>query len=163
MGRFDEDIYVNGNFQAKVLIPSAGSITNAAIAAAAGIVASKLQHEHRHVYSQPNTTATAETRIVHVCQGATGTIKAFVAGSIVAALLGATVTVDLKKNGTTVLSAVITLDSGNTAYIVEAGTITVPGLVVGDVLTIVTTATAGGGTIPTGLFVALTVTEDYTA
>jgi hypothetical protein len=124
------------------------------------LVTSKQVHQYHRTFDQPNTTATAETRVLHVVRGSTGTLKAFVAGSIVACVGAATITVDLRKNGSTVLTAVITLDSANTAYIVEAGTFASTSLVAGDVLTVVTTATAGGGTIGAGLFAELVVDED---
>jgi hypothetical protein len=73
---------------------------------------------------------------------------------------GATVTVDVKKNGATVLSSVITLDSGNTARIMENGTLSGTTLAAGDFLEAVIVATAGGGTIPTGLLVQVIIDED---
>jgi len=140
---------------------TAGTIVNADLADAAAIVATKVQHQYSPLFAQANSAAASDTgRVLHVVKGATGTIVAFRAGSIVAAIGAATVTVDLKKNGTTVLSAVITLDSGNTAYIVEEGTISVPAVVAGDVLTLVIVATAGGGTLPTGLFAQVVIRED---
>jgi hypothetical protein len=154
------DQYFNGNVGMKTLSPPAGCITNAAIEALAGIDATKVDHQHRMVYSQPNTTATSETRMLFVCYGATGTVIAFRAGSIVAALTTATVTLDLKKNGTSILTGVITLDNANTARVVEAATISSASLVTGDVLEVVITATAGGGTLPTGVFCSLTVNEE---
>lgn len=127
----------------------ASSVTNTSVTAAAGIDASKLEHRHRETYSQPNTTATSVTQVIYTAAAA-GTVNSFKAGSIVACIGAATVTVDLKKNGSTILSAVITLDSSNTAYVVEAGTINSAAYVAGDMFTIVTVATAGGGTIATG-------------
>lgn len=160
VSRIEGDLYVYGNLSSKTVTLPDGGITNAMIAAATGIDATKVDHQHRGIFSQPNTTATSETKIVHVCYGATGTVVAFKAGSIVANIGAATVTLDLKKNGATILSAVITLDSANTTYVVEAGTINSAALVAGDVLTVVTVATAGGGTLATGLFAAVTVNED---
>jgi hypothetical protein len=158
--RFPGDIYVAGNISSKTLSVPAGAVTDAAIQAGAGIAATKLQQQHRLDYSQPNTTATSETRIIYACRGASGTIIDFRAGSIGVAVGAATVTVDLRKNGTTVLTGVITLDTGNVARVAEVGTLSVTTLVAGDVLEVVLTATAGGGTLPTGVFVSATVHED---
>lgn len=144
---------------ADVTLP-ASCVGNTNVSASAAIAHTKLQHQHRARYSQPNTTATTETKVIYVCYGATGTILDFRAGSIVACAGAATITLDLKKNGTTVLSGVITLDNANTARVVEAGTLSVTTLVVGDVLEVVATATAGGGTLGTGLFASVTVAED---
>lgn len=158
--RMEGDIYFAGACQFKNVVVNDGSITNAKIATAAAIAASKLVHQHRIGYSQANSAAATETRVIYTCYGATGTIKSFKAGSIAAAIGDSTVTLDLKKNGTTVLSAVITLDNANTARVVEAATLSVTTLVAGDVLEVVVTATIGTGTLPTGLFATLTVEED---
>jgi hypothetical protein len=153
---FQDDVSFGGD----VSFPS-GSIGNTDIEASAGVDASKLEHLHRIIYAQPNTAATSVTQIVYQCLGTTGTTLEVRAGSIAIAVGAATVTVDVKKNGTTILSGVITLDTGNTNRVSESGTISVPSLVDGDVLEIVTVATAGGGTLPTGVWVAINVAEDY--
>ncbi len=84
----------------------------------------------------------------------------FKAGSIVVCLTPATVTLDLKKNGVSILTAVITLDAANTPYVVEAAAIATATLVAGDVLTVVIDETAGGGTVATGVFCELEIDED---
>lgn len=122
--------------------------------------AASVVQRYRQSYSQANATATTETRVIHVARGATGTVKSFRAGSIVANIGAATVTIDLKKNNVSVLSAVITLDSGNTARVPEAGTITSAAYSVDDWFEIVITATAGGGTLATGLYVEAEFEED---
>jgi hypothetical protein len=149
-------------FPGDIVVP--GSITGRGavnLTAAANITPAAMQHEHRAVFNQPNTTATSETKVIATIVGATGTLKSFRAGSIVAALTTATVTVDLKKNGASVLSAPITLDLANTARVAEAGTISGATLSAGDVLEVVTVATASGGTLPTGLFAETRWIEDY--
>lgn len=148
---FQGDLFVNGNLRAISAQLPTSAVTNASVVAGAGIDATKLQHQHNKTFSQPNTAATTETKVIHVAYGA-GTVIAFRAGSIAIAVGGATVTLDLKKNGTTVLSAVITLDTGNVARVAEAGTVSVTAYAAGDVFEVVATATAGGGTLPTGLF-----------
>lgn len=129
----------------------AASITNAAVSATAAIDATKLEHRHRITYAQPNTSAADETIVIYNAKAA-GTVNAFSAGSIAIAVGAATCTFDLKKNGTTILSAVITIDSGNTNYVAEAGTISSAAYVAGDTFTVVIDGTAGGGTLPTGVF-----------
>jgi hypothetical protein len=157
--RVEGDLYVNGGLSSKTFTAPSGSITNAMVATNAAIAATKVAHQHRLVLSQSGT-ATSVTQPIYHCYGATGTTIAVYAGSIAIAVGAATVTVDVKKNGTTILSGVVTLNSSSVARIGQAGTITVPALVAGDVLEVVTVATAGGGTLPTGLFVAVTVNED---
>lgn len=158
--RIEGDVYVNGTLTGKTLAPSAGCVVDASVSASADIAATKVNHQHRAVFAQANSSAASETRVIYVCYGASGTVVAFSAGSIAAAVGAATVTVDLKKNGTSILTGVITLDNANTARVVEAGTLTGSNSVVaGDVLEVVTVATAGGGTLPTGVFAAATINE----
>ena len=158
--RIEGDLIVTGTLVPTVLnIPSA-TVLNATVQAAAGIAASKLEHQYEKAYSQPNTAATDETRVVHVVHGATGEILEFEAGSIAKAVGDATCTVDLQKNGVSVLSAVITLDSGNTNYVPESGTISSADVVAGDVLSIVIDGTIGTGTLPTGVFCSVKLRED---
>ena len=141
----DGDLHVKGSLTANKFTPPASSIGDDAVKAAAKLAASKLEHQHRQVHAQPNTTATAETRPLHVCYGATGKIKDFRAGSIAPCTGNATITVDLKKNGTSVLCGPITLDNANTARVAEAGTVTTDTMVVGDLLEVVITVNAGTG------------------
>ncbi len=159
--RIEGDVHITDNLSCKTFTPPLNSIKNASIEAAAGIAASKQEHRYVRGWSQPNTTATAETRTVHVVYGATGDIVAFRAGSIAKCTGDSTVTVDLKKNGSSILTAVITLDSGNTNRIVEAGTISGDGtLAAGDWLEITIAISAGSGTLATGVYAELILNED---
>jgi hypothetical protein len=137
-----------------------GSITDQHIAPLANLAASKLQHQYAKTFSQPLTAATSETRVIHVCKGAVGEVVAFKAGSIGVAVGNATVTVDLKKNGVSILTAVITLDVGNTTYIVEEAALSFTALAAGDVLSVTTVATIGTGTLPTGVFAEAVLREN---
>lgn len=158
-------IYGDQNFKGNVTLSSVtlpdGCVDDDAVAAGASIAADKLRHQYLPTYAQANTAAVDETRVIHVVHGTTGEVTAFVAGSIAKAVGDATCTVDLKKNGTTVLTAPITLDSGNTNRVAEAGTISgTVTLAVGDVLEVVIDGTIGTGTLPTGVFCSATVVED---
>lgn len=156
--RIESDVFVAGAFRSTSLSIPAGTVTNSGIAADADVATTKLQHRTISTYAQSGN-ATAVTIPIHRVYGTTGTIIAIHAGSIGVATSDAAVTVDLKKNGTTCLSGVITLDSGNTARIGEAGTLTVTSLAAGDLLELVVTAAAGGGALPTGLFVTTVIDE----
>lgn len=160
--RIDGDLYVSGNIAGKTFTPPASSITNAAVIAAAGISSSKLQHRYRPSLSQAHGTAgTTERRVVHQVVGATGTLNSVRAQLSVAPIGAATHVIQVKKNGTDILSTAITLDSGNTAFIDETDTgFTSTALVNGDVLEITVTATAGGGTLGQGLHVMIDLDED---
>lgn len=157
--RFEGDVHVAGAFSCKTFAPPAGSVTSASIKTDAGVESTKLQHRFQPTCAQPNTAAADETRVAHVVYGATGSIVAFSAGSIAKAVGDATCTVDLKVNGTSVLSAPITLDNANTNRVAEAGTVTTPALVAGDVVEVVIDGTIGTGTLPTGVFACVTLTE----
>jgi hypothetical protein len=140
-----------------------GYITNTAVAAAAGIAASKLQHQHQPVVSSAdqNTTIASSRQVIHCCRGATATITSFNACLTVLANAGAaTVTVDLLKNGTTILTAPISISSADAIRSLEAGTLSSSSLVAGDILEVDVVATAGGGTLGKGLLAVLNVRED---
>lgn len=152
------DLQVRGHLAPNSMSLPASAVTNASVAADAAIDVSKLKHEHRARLSQGvAANATAQNEVRYVARAA-GTVEEFVAGLVTPPNTatgggGRSATVDLKKNGTTVLSGVITLDSTNVAYVVEAGTISVIPYVAGDVFTI-EVALGGGstGTHVVGLF-----------
>jgi hypothetical protein len=149
--RIEGNVFVDGSLQAKTLVPSDGCVTNAKVVTDAQLDAAKLRHRNRGHFTQPNTTATAERKIVYVARHS-GNVLSFVAGSIAICAGAATMTVDLQKNGVSVLTAVITLNSSSVNLVAQAATISVAAYVAGDVFEIISTATAGGGTIGTGLF-----------
>ena len=140
----------------------ASSITDSMVSASSPLGVTKHRRRFNKSYSQTVGSAAASVTGVqlHTVYGAAGTVVAVRAGVIVAAVGAATVTVDVKKNGTTILSAVITLDVANAIYVVEAGSVSVSTLAAGDVLTTVWVATAGGGTLPQGVFVDVVIDED---
>jgi hypothetical protein len=160
MSRISGNLIVDGQVIPRLLSVPASSVGDAAVSAAAGIDASKLDHQHQQTYSQPNTAATAEVRVLHVVRGATATVLAVKAGSIAKAIGDSTVTIDVKKNGTTILSSTFVLDSSNSNYVAESGTVNVSAGVVGDVYTAHITISAGSGTLPTGVYVTIELRED---
>jgi hypothetical protein len=150
--RFDDAVIFGGAvvFSGAVTIPDGSNIGPGAMA----------DFQHNKTYRQ-NGNAAAATEVIHEARGTAGRIRAVRAGSVVAATGNSTATIDVRKNGTTVLSGTIVLDNANTAYVSEAGTLSVTSLAAGDVLTVVITVSAGTGTLPTGLFVTVVVDEDY--
>lgn len=109
-------------------------------------------HRFLRGWSQPNTAATSEVRTIHVARAA-GTVNDFRAGSIGIAVGDSTVTVNLKKNGATILTGVVTLDeTGEVSRVSVAGTISDADYVAGDWFEIEFVATAGTGTLPTGVY-----------
>jgi hypothetical protein len=146
-------------FSGTVSLPN-NTVTAAKIPASAGVEYTKLQQKYVVTYGQ-NGTMTSVTIPIHIVHGVTGGAIGIKAGSIVACIGAATCTIDLKKNGTTVLTSVITLNSSNTARVAVAGTlVATPTNAAGDFYELVVVATAGGGTLGTGLGVSVAFYED---
>lgn len=123
---------------------------------------SKQAHRHTYHYGQPSTVTSARESVC--IMRAAGTVIALEACITQTAAVGAaTFTVNLYKNGSSILTAAISLDSGDAVRALTAAAFSSTALVDGDVLEIVTVATAGGGTLPVGAAVHLTVDEDYAA
>lgn len=157
------DLMVEGTLTARIVASRTASITNAMVSATAAIDATKMQHQHQHpvVLQNHGSAPTAVRKTIARVRGLTGTVVRFEAG-IVQPLTVGSVTVDLYKNGSTILSAVITLNTtvgtGGVAYNTVVGTLASASLVQDDVLEVVvavTTPTGGGG-----LFCQLTTRED---
>jgi len=156
------DVYVDGNLSSKTFTPASGSIGNSGIAALAGIAATKLQKRTYADHAQVHGSAATTQRIViHRVKGATGTINSFKCLSSVLNIGAATISVQLKKNGSNILSSATVLDTSNTAFIAEdAAGFTSQALVQGDVLEADITATAGGGTLGQGFYCVAEIDED---
>ena len=158
---FSEDLIVRG-----VLVPSTITLptdsldTSAKVKAGANISADKTEQRFFPSWAQPNSAASTETRTLFVARRP-GTVNEVIAGSIAKAVGDSTVTLDVKKNGTTILSGVITLDNANTNRIIESGAISGAGtFVAGDWYEVVIVATAGTGTLPYGVFIQLECDQD---
>ena len=159
LNTIDGDMVVKGRLSPTLLDIPDNIIVDADVSSSAKIATTKLQHRHQVGFGQPNTAATTETRSLFIARSI-GTIMEIGAGSIAIAIGNSTVTVNVLKNGTTVLTAVITLDNANVARTIELGTISVAGLVAGDYLEVVLVATIGTGTLPTGVFVSMKLDMD---
>jgi len=140
---------------------NAGCVGDEQVSPTAGIKATKLEHQHRAAYAQESdTTAAAETRVVHVAHGTSGALKSVKAGCVVPCVGDATITVDLKVNGASVLVSTIGLSSSQSARELVAGTIDTDTLSAGDVVEIAVTVNAGTGTLGKGVFAYVDVHED---
>lgn len=138
----------------------ASCIGDSQVNAAAPVTSPKLMHRHAVTESQAHGVASADRRtVVRVAHG-DGTVEAVRAGVVVACVGDSTITVDVKKNGTTILSAPISLDSGDAAYAKVDGTITVPDYVAGDVFEAIVDATVGTGTLGQGVFADIVFDEE---
>lgn len=158
--RHENPVHFNAavTFSPNTLTLPAGVVADAQVAAGAAIAHTKLEHQRSPVVSWDGTTPTT-TRVLFVARSA-GTVLTFRVGHAVACIGAATVTFDLKKNGVTVLTGVVTQSSADAAYTPESGSLSgTPTFVAGDVFTVVTVATAGGGTIGTGGYAEMRVSE----
>ena len=162
LSRVEGDLYVAGTLAAQSLIPSSASVSDDSIQAAAGIDATKLEHRHQLTLSLFKHTEDAATirRALHRVYGATATLVKFGVLATVAAGSASSATVQLKKNGVSILSAAITLDSTVTAFdLKEPAGYTSTALVAGDVLEVEITAVSGS-TLPKGVTAFLVISED---
>ena len=160
MARFEEAAHFAGavTFGSTVTLP-AGTVKDASVEAGTGIAATKSEHQFSVTVVQTGAAADL-TSIAHAVYGATCTVIGVKAGSVTIGVGAGACSVDVLKNGTTILTAPIVLDSGNTAYIPEDGTISVAAGVADDVYTVTFDETAGGGTSPTGVYCTITFQED---
>lgn len=152
-------IIVDGDLRIKgELIPDSMSIPpntvgDAQVVSTSPIQASKLYHRIQELVTQVHGTATVARREVIYVAKAEGNIADFFAGVVVANIGAATITVDLLKNGTTILTDTIVLDNSQAAYEIVANEgVTDDSYIAEDVFEVVVTATAGGGTLGQGLF-----------
>ncbi len=141
--------------------PPPGCITDNAIQAGADIDTSKLMHRFQPVYCQPvAATVSAETKIVHVVYGSTATLNTVEVGLVTANIGAATITVDVYVNGSSILVTPLTITNSLTAYTITTCDISNQNLVMNNVLEVVVTASASGGTIGKGLFVCPQIDEN---
>ena len=124
------------------------------------VAALKMEHRFMPRMSQPfGTAAVAERKVVHRARAA-GTVTAYWVGSTAANVGAATVTVDLLKNGVTVLVSPVVLTSANAAFVAVAATLAAgAAYAAGDVLEVSETVAAGGGTLAQGVFGEPVLTE----
>lgn len=156
---FDGDVIVRGELRpAGVSLPN-NSVGNAQVNAADPILATKLGHQYAAIFAQARGSAAAtERRAVHVARGA-GTL-ADVRASLTQACAGAaTITVQVLKNGTNVLTSTLTLDNTTTAFTNVLGVFSATSYAAGDVWEVSVTATAGGGTLGQGVVVGVFLRE----
>lgn len=139
----------------------AAFVTNAMVQAGADISASKLESCHRLNYGQNGGAVSAEAQL-GIVRGTAGSILSFEVNNVTACAGASTVSVDLYKNGTSILSSPVTLNSSSTAYTPTAGTISSASIADGDVLTaVVTPAQDGTSALATGVGVSVDLIEDY--
>jgi hypothetical protein len=161
--QYQGDVLINGSLYATGLTIPNSSIRDASVAAGAGISAAKIQQQEIQLFAQDfTTTIVAQRHLIHWAKGGNGTIQEFRVTVTTAMIGAATATIDLKKNGTTILTSSITIDSTLVAFVIKnpAGYTSLT-YVANDFFEVeILTAVAGGGTLAKGFSSALIVRED---
>lgn len=161
MNRVEGRLHVAGLLTCENFDPPDETVGNDAWDPASPLDADNQEHKHRPSYTQGNgVTAVDKTHVLHIVMGATARAKKFVAGVEAAAVGDSTVTVDLKVDGVSILTAPISISSATPANTPQSATIATPNLTVGKIVKVVVDATVGTGTLPTGFFAQAEIDED---
>lgn len=154
------DLDVRGQGTFRTLYLPTNTVTDAMVNSSAAIAATKVIHQHCKTVSQESATTAADaTYTVHSVYAATATMVAFECSCVVANIGDSKVEFDLKKNGSSILSAVVELNSTHTARQIVAGALSSTALVDGDVLEVNINATIGTGTLGKGAFATVVLRE----
>lgn len=159
MNTIDGDLHVRGRLTAGTLaVPSAG-VGNAQVGTSDPITADKIQLSVNLVNGTNHGTAVTAVRKVIYQAKADGVIQVFRAGLVVAATGDYTVTVDLYKNGTSIITAIV-LDATNLAFTEETAAGLTAAYVADDVFEMVVTVAGTTGAQGQGLYVNFQAYED---
>lgn len=153
---------VNASGASSFTLPP-NTVGDAQITAAAPLGVTKARRRFNRTARQANGSSIATlTERIHIGYGANGTVAAVRCQNtgVVGSGGGMSVTVDVKKNGTSILTAVMTINSSTLLNAIVSGSIATAAFVAGDYFDVVVTATAGGGTLPQGLYVDVVFDED---
>lgn len=156
-GRIPGDMHVAGVLSADKFNLNDGSVGDAEVDGARPISVLKIGHQYIKDVKTVGAVA-AKTEPIHVAYG-NGTLVAVDAGTVTLCTGSASITIDVQKNGVTVLSTPLILDSGNVARILEAGAIASGAYVSGDWFDVVVTIATPSGAVGTGLIVRLVFRE----
>lgn len=164
-GNWPGDLYVQGNLRADSMTVPNNAVGNAAVNSGSPLDSTKTIVRHRKTSNQKrgvSIAANAGEPIHQVTSPSGGTLVGFQASILVAGVSwagGGQAVIDLKKNGSSVLSGTITIDGTSVAYTPVIGTFSSTALLQNDVLEVVVTFTAGTGTPAQGLIVTLVLDE----
>lgn len=157
--RLDGDVVVSGNLKAGSFTLPSNIIGDSQVSSANPIGANKLIQQVRQSFSQKRGVAVAaERKTIHMPYAA-GELESFRACLSVACIGDSTITVDLLKNGTTILSTDIDFTSAVAAYAFVTATFSSTPYIVTDVFEVNVTVSAGTGTLGQGIFADLVVRE----
>lgn len=141
-------------------------ITSKNIKSGENVDQDKLGHRHLAAYSQPQgSPVSAETRMIHLARKA-GTVKAAKARIGSAPTGDNTLTIDIQKASdggsfSSILSATVDIDSGNSANeVVELTLSGTPTVAVDDAIRVVCTLSGGTGSHTDDLMIVVEIDED---
>lgn len=155
----DDDVIVRGVLRANTIVLTTESVGSTQFSSADPLAVAKQVHQYNRSFAQNHgTAAAAQRQVIHVAQGA-GTLVSFGGGITVACVGDSTITINLYKNGSTILSSTVTITSSNAANAVEEATFSSAPYSAGDVFEAVVTVSAGTGTLGQGAFAKLVVAE----
>ena len=162
------NLHVGGAFSCTTMQIPAGTVQKEDVAAAAGIEATKLEHQHAIHYWQADGTAIAAAIVpIHTVRGATADIMGIdvccvdaPSGGDLAFSVDLLVADVVAPTPATVLSAPVAYSATQTDCEVESGTIASATLADGDTLLVQVAVTGSTGTQGQGLIVTVTVRED---
>lgn len=168
MNKVDGDLFVDGTLTPKVFNPPAGSIDDNAVKAAAGVAASKLQHQHVLTYRQDDGSDIVAAIVpLWIVRGVASTVVDIDVACIDAPSGGdKAFSIELKKcnqgspTPATILSAPVAYSSSQADCEVEEGTISSPTLADGYILVLEVAVSGSTGIQGQGLIVTVTVRED---
>lgn len=156
-----DDVVIRGHLSTETMTIPPSTVTDASVATGAAIDPDKIVNRFRRSLTQAHGSAgTAERRAIHVALR-DGTLNACTAALSVAPTSTGTHTIQIKKNGSNILSSAIVLDNANTAYTKEdAGSFTSSTYVAGDFFEV--DVTVSGATLGQGLIVEVEFDEEPT-
>ena len=158
-------MHCTGAITAKTLTPNDGTITNAKVAADAGIEATKLIHQHSIRYNQASGSDVASaTEVVHIFRSTSTIVSVDVIPDTAPTGGDKEYTVDVKKSTgagawASILTGVITVDSGSTDRTVQAGVLSDSDAIDNDALQIVIAASGSTGSQGQGVCVVINTRE----
>ncbi len=166
--KVEGNFLLRGIWQFLNIVLPAGCVKAEHVETAAGIEASKLEHQHAIEYNQPDGSDVVAAIVpVHIVRGSTAEIIDIEVVCIDAPSGGdLAFTVDLKKANAgspapaTVLSSVISYSSTQSDCEVEAGVVADADLADGDTLLVVVAVSGSTGVQGQGLIVTVNVRED---
>lgn len=164
--QFDGDVHANGTISATRFTLPAGTVQAADIEAAAGIEATKLQHQYALSYQQTTgADVAAATYFLHTFRSASSIVGMDVTPITAPTTGDKTFAVDLHRGSAssafaTVLSAVVTIGQTDVDRTQRSATLSNSTAIDGDMLKLVLTTTGSTGNQGKGVLVTVWTRED---